>query len=422
MTINTHTFPNGFRIATESIPNFKTVALGIWIKVGGRHETKDQNGIAHFLEHMAFKGTNARTSLDIAEALENVGGYMNAYTSREITNYYCRIMSEDTPLALDVISDIVLNSTLAQDDLELERNVILQEIGQTNDTPDDIIFDWLQATAYPNQPYGRSILGPTENVQKFSRQDLVDFTKKHYTPDRMILCASGDVDHEKLIKLCENYFKDLRETSNNSVVPGNFVGGETRVRKSLEQAHFALAFKAPSVKSPNIFAGQIFSIAMGGGMSSKLFQEIREKRGLCYSIFSSLEAGMDTGSLTIYSGTSEDKIAELARVVIEEIKRSVESISEKDLNKARAQLKAGILMSLESTSNRCERLARTISVWDRVVPVNETIEKINTVSLVDLKDFAQKLCAGSQPAMALYGPINKAPRLVELENNLISKG
>jgi len=420
MTVNTHIFPNGFRIATESIANFKTVALGIWIKVGGRHETKDQNGIAHFLEHMAFKGTKDRSSLEIAEALENVGGYMNAYTSKEITNYYCRTMSDDTALALDVISDIVLNSTLDQKDLEIERNVILQEIGQTNDTPDDIIFDWLQETAYPNQPYGRSILGPSERVQNFSRQDLVDFTKKHYTPDRMILCAAGDVDHEKLVKLCESYFVNLGGTSKGNVVPGKFVGGETRVKKNLEQAHFALAFEAPSIKSPKFFPGQIFSIAMGGGMSSKLFQEIREKRGLCYTIFSSISAGIDTGALTIYSGTSEDKIAELSRVVIEEIRSSVGSISEKDLKKARAQLKAGLLMGLESTSNRCERLARTISVWDRIVPLTETIEKIDAVTLGDLKDFALSLCSESRPAMALYGPISKAPKLVELENRLIS--
>jgi predicted Zn-dependent peptidase len=414
LTINTHLFSNGFQIATEYMPNFKTAALGIWIKVGGRHETKNQNGIAHFLEHMAFKGTSTRSSLEIAEAIENVGGYINAYTSREITNYYCRIMSEDIPLALDVITDIVLNSTLTQKEIDVERNVILQEIGQTNDTPDDIIFDWLQEIAYPDQPYGRSILGPPKNVSGFSREDLVDFTKSHYTPNQMILCASGDVDHDKLVKLSEKYLANLQKKNETEIVPGRFVGGEKRVAKELEQAHFALSFQAPSVKSPDIFSGQIFSVAFGGGMSSKLFQEVREKRGLCYSIFSSLDASVDTGALTIYAGTSEEKVSELAYVVIDEIRRSVDGFTLRDLERARAQIKAGLLMGLESTSNRSERLARTLSIWNKVISVEETLEKINAVSIDDLRKFSESLCQSSKPAMALYGPVKKAPTLDEL--------
>ena len=253
MTIKTHVFPNGFKIATEHIPNFKTVALGIWIKAGGRHEKKDQNGIAHFLEHMAFKGTKNRSAFEIAEAIENVGGYLNAYTSKEITNYYCRVMSEDLELALEVISDIVLNSTLAQKDVEVERNVILQEIGQTNDTPDDIIFDWLQETAYPNQPYGRSILGSPKNIREFSRNDLIEFTLAHYQPNRMILCAAGDVDHDTLLNLSYSSFDGLAGKSKNPLVPSKFVGGETRVEKDLEQAHFALSFKSSAIKDDDIF-------------------------------------------------------------------------------------------------------------------------------------------------------------------------
>ena len=419
MTIKTHRLSNGFTIATEFMPNFKTATLGVWITAGARHETKSQNGIAHFLEHMAFKGTIKRSSFQIAEAIENVGGYINAYTSREITNYYCRVLSDDLALALDVISDIILNSKNESAEVDVERNVILQEIGQTNDTPDDIIFDWLQETAYPDQPYGRPILGPTSNVKRFSRKDLIDFTKQHYTPNRMILCAAGDVDHEALIKLCEKYFLKLPKQNETSVIQGTFLGGEKRVEKKLEQAHFALSFKSASIKDPNIFASQIFAVAMGGGMSSKLFQEIREKRGLCYSIFSSIDAGIDTGAFTIYAGTSEEKVVELSNVVIDELRLSIDKISQKDLDKARAQIKAGMLMGLESTSNRCERLARTLSVWGRVIPLAETVEKINQVSLLDLKEVAQGIFVKPKAALTLYGPIKNAPTLDELEKRLI---
>jgi len=420
LTIRSQTLTNGFTIATEYIPNFKTAALGIWIKVGGRHETKEQNGIAHFLEHMAFKGTNNRTSLQIAQEIENVGGYINAYTSREITNYYCKVLSEDVPLAMNVISDIVLNSTIEKTEIDVERSVILQEIGQSNDTPDDIIFDWLQETAYPDQPYGRSILGPVDNVKNFSREDLQDFVYTHYNADRMILCAAGDINHEDVVSLCEKYFSQLSKKVETKIVPGIFIGGEKRVDKNLEQAHFALSFKSSSIKDDDIFVSQIFAVAMGGGMSSKLFQEIREKRGLCYSIFSSIDAGSDTGSFTVYAGTSEEKLAELSNVVIDELRRSIEMISQSDLNKARAQIKAGILMGLESSSNRCERLARTLSVWGRVVPLTETIDKINQVSLLDLRKFAGSILSSPNPALALYGPISKAPTLDKLINRLSS--
>ena len=419
MTIKTQTLSNGFTIATEFMPNFRTATLGVWITAGARHETQSQNGIAHFLEHMAFKGTKKRSSFEIAEAIENVGGYINAYTSREITNYYCRVLSEDVTLALDVISDLILNSSIESAEVEVERNVILQEIGQTNDTPDDIIFDWLQETAYPNQPYGRPILGLASNVKGFLREDLINFTKEHYTPNRMIFCAAGDVDHEALVNLCEKYFSKLPRKKCSKTVPGMFVGGETRVQKNLEQAHFALSFKSASVKDPDIFASQIFAVAMGGGMSSKLFQEIREKRGLCYSIFSSIDAGIDTGAFTIYAGTSEEKLGELSNVVIDELRQSIDKISQKDLDKARAQIKAGMLMGLESSSNRCERLARTLSIWGRVIPLSETIDKINQVSLLDLREFAQSIFMDPRSALALYGPIKNAPILDELKNRLI---
>ena len=420
MTIRSQTLSNGFTIVSEFMPNLKTATMGIWIKVGGRHETREQNGIAHFLEHMAFKGTKNRTSLQIVEAIENVGGYINAYTSREITNFYCRLLSEDISLGMDVISDIVLNSTIEQNELEIERGVILQEIGQCNDTPDDIIFDWLQETAYPDQPYGRSILGSATNIKNFMKEDLVNFTQNNYSPNSMILCAAGDINHDHLVSMGEKYFSNLTRKDLIEPEPAIFVGGERRVNKDLEQAHFALSFASAAIKDKDIFASQIFSVAMGGGMSSRLFQEIREKRGLCYSIFSSIDAGTDTGNFTIYAGTSQEKLDELANVIVDELRRSIELISQNDLDKARAQIKAGILMGLESSSNRCERLARSLAVWDRIIPLSETIEKINQVGLSDLRQFAEQIFSKAQPALALYGPIKNAPSLPKLVTRLMS--
>jgi len=293
MSVRTHRLSNGFRIVTENMPGLKSASIGIWVKAGCRHERVDQNGIAHFLEHMAFKGTTSRTSLEIAESLENVGGYMNAYTSREMTAYYARVLEEDVSLALDVISDIVLNPIFDSREIEVERGVILQEIGMTLDTPDDIIFDWLQETAYPDQPMGRSILGPSSHVQNFQKGAFEEFIDQHYRPDQMILAAAGAVDHEAIVAEAEALFGGLTSKDAKALEPARFAGGELREVKDLEQAHFAMALEGPSYGDEQIHTAQIHAIVMGGGMSSRLFQEAREKRGLCYTIMA--QAGAFAG-------------------------------------------------------------------------------------------------------------------------------
>ncbi len=245
MTVNVHTLPNGFRIVTEHMPGLKSAALGIWVTAGGRHERADQNGVAHFLEHMAFKGTKTRSPQAIAEAIEDVGGYINAYTSREMTAYYARVLENDVDLALDVISDIVLNPVFDPHEIEVERHVILQEIGQAHDTPDDIIFDWLQEEAFPEQPLGRSILGPAERVQSFSRDDLHSFVAERYGPGQMILSAAGAVDHDRIVRLAEEIFGHLAPVTRGTFDAARWGGGERRVTKTLEQAHMALGFELP---------------------------------------------------------------------------------------------------------------------------------------------------------------------------------
>ena len=413
MTVQTHTLSNGFRIVTENMPGLKSASIGLWVGVGGRHEASSENGIAHFLEHMAFKGTHKRTALQIAEEIEDVGGYINAYTSREMTAYYARCLSVDVPRALDVIADIVLNPVFNPEDIETERHVILQEIGQANDTPDDIIFDWLHEASYPGQAFGRTILGPEERVSAFRRADFLAFVARHYGPDRMILSAAGGIDHKAIIARAETLFGGLKPVGDQVMTAATFTAGERREEKDLEQAHFALNLEAPSYRDPGIWAAQIWTTALGGGMSSRLFQKIREERGLCYSIHAQPAAYEDTGHVTIYAGTSEAEIGELAELTVAELKRSSRDMSETEIARAKAQLTAGLVMGLESPSSRAERNARLLAIWNRVPDLDEAVAKIEGVSLADVCD--QALLALSRPAaLAVYGPVGRAPSLAAM--------
>jgi len=411
VSLQQHRLSNGFRIVTEHMSGLASASIGIWVGAGARHEAAEQNGIAHFLEHMAFKGTKRRNALQIAESIEDVGGYLNAYTSREVTAYYARVLENDVPLALDVIADILLNPVFDEDEIEIERGVILQEIGQALDTPDDVIFDWLQETAYPDHPMGRTILGPTERVSAFSQTDLRKFVGQHYGPEQMILSAAGSVDHDALVKMAEELFGHMTPTPKFDLAPAKFVGGDLRQNKSLEQAHFALGFESPGYRADDIYVAQIYASALGGGMSSRLFQEVREKRGLCYTIFAQAGAHADTGMTTIYAGTSGEQLAELAEITIDEMKRAATDMSPAEVARARAQMKAGLLMGLESSSNRAERLARLIQIWDRIPALEETVSMIDAVTTGDVLDFAEKMAATAPVSLALYGPVDGGPTL-----------
>ena len=405
--IRTATLPNGFRIATEHMPGLQSAALGIWVDAGTRHETAAENGIAHFLEHMAFKGTSRRTALQIAEEIEDVGGYLNAYTSRERTAYYARVLSADVPLALDLIADILRDPSLAENEIEIERGVILQEIGQSHDTPDDVIFDWLQETAFPDQPLGRAILGPPERVRAFDRADFSRFIGTHYTPDRMILSAAGGVDHDQILALAERLFGDMPARSMPQSVPAAYTGGERREIKGLEQAHFAMALEAPGYRDPDYHAALIVATALGGGMASRLFQEAREKRGLCYTIFAQGSAWSETGMMTVYAGTGADEIKGLTELTADELSRAARDLTEAEIARARTQTKAGLIMGLESPSARAERMAALVSIWGEVLPLEETIARIDAVDAGRARDVLGRIIA-SRPALALYGPVDAA--------------
>jgi predicted Zn-dependent peptidase len=416
LTVQQHTLANGFRIVSENMPGLESASIGIWVTAGGRHERPEQNGIAHFLEHMAFKGTKTRSALQIAEAIEDVGGYINAYTSREVTAYYARVLKDDVPLAMDVIGDILLNPVFDPREIEVERGVILQEIGQALDTPDDVIFDWLQEESYRDQALGRTILGPAERIRSFSRNDLQGFVDQHYGPGQMILAAAGAVDHDALVRLAEAQFGHMAPRPVPEPDAARFTGGgEARRDKPLEQAHFALALESPGYRDDEIYTAQIYASALGGGMSSRLFQEIREKRGLCYTIFAQAGAYADTGVTTIYAGTSGDQLADLAHITIDEMKRAAEDMREDEVARARAQMKAGMLMGLESPSNRAERLARLVQIWDRVPPLEDTVARIDAVTVAGVRALAERLAVAAPAALALYGPVADAPSLARLQ-------
>jgi predicted Zn-dependent peptidase len=417
LTVRLDTLPNGLRVVTEHMPGLLSASVGVWVLAGGRHEAAEQNGIAHFLEHMAFKGTKTRSPLQIAEAIEDVGGYINAYTSKEMTAYYARVLSGDVRLALDVISDIVLNPVFAKKEIETERHVILQEIGQALDTPDDIIFDWLQEVSYPDQPFGRTILGPEERVAGFTKSDLQRFVAENYGPGQMIVAAAGGVDHDAILAQVTEIFGDLRPKVQPAMATARFAGGERRAVKDLEQAHIALAFDAPNYRAPDVYAAQVYSTAMGGGMSSRLFQKIREERGLCYTIFAQAAAYEDTGQMTIYAGTSGDEVAELTSLTLDELKRAAEDMSEAEVARARAQIKAGMLMGLESPSSRAERIARLLAIWGRIPDISEAVEKIDAVGVAQVRAYAGALLSAGS-ALALYGPVEKAPDLDTIKARL----
>ena len=405
MTVNQGTLPGGMRFVTDRMDSVESVSLGVWVNAGARNETADINGVSHLLEHMAFKGTARRSALDIAVEIENVGGHLNAYTSRESTVYYATVLKEDAALALDIVSDILLNSTFADDELARERAVVLQEIGQANDTPDDIIFDTFQETAYPDQPLGRAILGTADIVSTMPRDTLKGYIDAQYGSDRMILSAAGNLDHDTLADLAEKAFGGVRASQAEAPQPGVYTGGDNREIRDLEQAHLVMGFEGVGYGDDDYYALAVLSTALGGGMSSRLFQEVREKRGLVYSIYTFSSAYQDGGLFGLYAGTGEAEVAELVSVVCDELRRAAaDTMAEDEVARSRAQIKAGILMSLESTSSRAERVARHLQVYDRVIPVDEIARRIDSVTAEDVRRVAERLLT-SNPTLTALGPV-----------------
>ncbi|CAH2600626.1 Mitochondrial processing peptidase-like protein [Rhodovastum atsumiense] len=409
--------PSGLTVVTERMERVETVSFGAYVASGTRHELAEENGVSHFLEHMAFKGTERRSAAQIAEEIEAVGGHMNAYTAREQTAFYVKALKEDLGLCTDIIGDILSHSTFDPAEVERERGVILQEIGQANDTPDDIIFDHFQEAAYPGQPMGRPVLGTEELLRGMSRQTLIDYMRNHYTTANTVVAAAGNLRHETVLELVERHFADLPRTSAPPALPGLYGGGEFREARDLDQVHIVLGFPAVSYGDPDFYTVMLLSTLLGGGMSSRLFQEVRERRGLVYSIYSFTAPYVDGGLFGIYAGTGESEAAELVPVMLDELQKVQTAVTEAELARARAQVKASLLMSLESTGSRCEQLARHLQVFGRVLPTAETVARIEAVTMDDVVKSAVRLFRGA-PTLAAMGPAGHVPGLPAIAERL----
>jgi predicted Zn-dependent peptidase len=396
---------NGIRVVSDKMESVESVSMGAWFEVGTRNESASVNGVAHVLEHMAFKGTKNRRASEIAEEIELVGGHLNAYTSREQTAYYAKLLKDDIGLGVDILADILQNSTFEEQELERERSVILQEIGQAADTPDDIIFDYFQATAYPGQALGRPVLGTADIVGQMSRDTVIKFITNNYGGGQMVFSAAGNVDHEDLVDRVQLQFSSLPKKAVLKIEPANYLGGDWRQYKDLEQVHLILGFPGATFYDPDFYAQQVLSMLLGGGMSSRLFQEVREKRGLVYSIYSFTSAYRDSGMLGIYAGTGEREIQELIPVVCEELLNITDCDLESEVQRSKTQLRSGLLMSRETNSNRCEQMAQHLLVHGQIMTVSEIIGKVNEVDADSVKRVAKKIIA-TKPTLTALGPIS----------------
>lgn len=404
MTVEVTRLSSGLTVVTDDMPHLKTASLGVWVGAGSRDEQPDEHGISHLLEHMAFKGTTRRTARQIAEEIEAVGGDLNAATGIEQTAYYARVLEADVPLALDVLSDILADPSFDAEELAREQNVIVQEIGASEDTPDDIVFDYLQSTAFPNQPVGRSVLGTRDTVRAINSKRLRSYLARNYRAPDMVISAAGSVNHQAIVSEAERRFAAFSGSAAPTPQPAHFTGGARIESRDLEQVHIALAMEGVSQTDPSLYSLQVFTNILGGGMSSRLFQEIREIRGLCYSIYTYHGAYADTGMFGLYAGTDASDVNELMNVVVDEIHRAADTVNETELARAKAQMKAGLLMALESSGARAEQLARHMLAYGRPIPVEEIVAKVEAVTVESVRAAGVALIARSRPAVAAVGP------------------
>lgn len=409
MTVRSTTLPNGMTVLTDDMPHLESASLGIWVKAGSRSETEAEHGISHMLEHMAFKGTKTRDALEIASTIENVGGDLNAATSVEHTGYFARVLKEDVALSADILSDILQNSQFEQHELDREQQVIVQEIGAARDNPDDHVFDLFQQAAYPDQAIGRTILGTVESVNSFGPDSIRAYMERNYVGDHMVLCAAGNVDHDALVDIANNRFHDLKTTGAPAPEKAAYVGGEQRLISDHEQAHIVLGMEGRAYNSDGFYAVQILASILGGGMSSRLFQEVREKRGLCYSVYAFHWAFADSGIFGVAASTGEDEVTDLLPVVLDELRKATETISDEEVIRVRNQIRAGLLMSLESPSSRAGQLARQQILWGRTIPLQETVDRINRITADRVKQIARQIFDAGKVSLAGIGPVAKLP-------------
>ena len=404
------TLPSGLRVVSQRMDHAATVSLGIWIGAGSRDELPHEQGLAHLLEHMAFKGTARRNALEIAEEIESVGGDLNAATSVEYTCYTARVLGSDLGLAVDILSDILTAPALTDEELKREKGVILQEISAVQDTPDDLVYDRFLQAAFPDQPLGRPILGTAKTVKGFTPDAIRAYLARHYHAGNMVLAASGAVDHEQLVALAKQHLSALpaKPAAPLARTDGRYVGGEARIKGDEEQVHLVLGFPGLPFKDGAHYPLQIFSSVLGGGLSSRLFQEVREQRGLAYAIDAFHWPFSDCGVFGISAGTAPEDVAELIEVALASLRKAAEDVSEVEVARARAQMKVGLLASLESPGGKLEQMARQVLLFGRAIPREELSARLDAVTLDDVRAAGRSLL-GHQPTIAAVGPLQGLP-------------
>ncbi|WP_298966298.1 pitrilysin family protein [uncultured Methylobacterium sp.] len=408
---------NGLTVATEAMPGVATATLGVWVGAGSRHERPEEHGLSHLIEHMAFKGTERRSARRIAEDIENVGGDINAATSAEQTSYTARVLGEDSDTALDVLGDILTRSVFEAGELAREKGVILQEHAAVEDTPDDVVYDAFTEAAFPDQPIGRPILGRPETIQSFDRAAIEAYLAREYTPNRMVLAAAGAVEHEAIVAAAERHFGALPATTAPEPVPGVYRGGERRMARKLEQANLVLGLPGLSFRDDGYYALHLFAQILGGGLTSRLWHEVRETRGLAYEIHAFHWPFSDCGLFGIGAGTAGADLPALVDVTLACLHQATATLDEIELARAKAQLKVALLSALETPGGRIERTARQLLAWGRVIPAEEVIAKVDAVTVDDVRAAGRTLLSGA-PTLAAIGPVRRLQSLERIGEGL----
>ena len=400
--------PNGLRLLTERMPHVRSVSIGVWLARGSRHEPGEQSGIAHFVEHMLFKGTGTRTAEDIAQTIDSIGGQMDAFTAKEYASYYIKVLDDHLPLAVEVLSDIVMRPAFAGEDIEREKKVVLEEIKMVEDTPDDLVHELFTEAFWRNHPLGRPILGTRDTVESLNADGLRGYFTRTYSAPHMIVAAVGNIEHAQVRDLVGRAFADLPRTASPlSGQPPQVVPNVVIRNKELEQSHVCLGTSSYQQDHADRYASYVLNTVLGGSMSSRLFQNVREKRGLAYAVFSGLSAYRDTGSMTIYAGCANDAVSELIDVVIAELRRvKDEPMPESELRRAKDHLKGSLMLNLESTSSRMSHLARQEIYFDRQFGLDETLEGVERVTTGDVQRVARDLFTSGALAATVLGAVN----------------
>jgi predicted Zn-dependent peptidase len=420
MTVECTRLKSGLTVVTQMMPHLESVALGVWIKSGSRNETEAEHGVAHLLEHMAFKGTARRTARQIAEEIENVGGEVNAATSTETTSYYARVLKEDVPLAVDILADILTESAFDEEELQREKQVILQEINAANDTPDDVVFDKFSEVAYRGQTLGRAILGTPETVLAFTPDEIRGYLSRNYTTDRMFIVAAGAVDHDSFVRQVEERFSSLPTAPAAAPIiePARYIGGSVRETRDLMDAQILLGFEGRAYHARDFYCSQILANILGGGMSSRLFQEVREFRGLCYSVYAFHWGFSDTGIFGIHAATGGENLPELLPVIVEELRKSSHKIEQQEIERARAQIRAQLLMGQESPAARAGQIARQMMLYGRPIPNPEMMERLEGITIERLTDLAGRLFFDTVPTLSAIGPLEQLAPMEDISASL----